>query len=429
MSRSVRGRVPKESRPEAGQPAGAMTGAGVPIWRVAGRAAQRASDIDVALAVVAFVALLADSAVGHGTGQLTPVAYLLALLTAAPLVARRRFPVGVLATVVPLVLVCLAVFHPNRAAVGVVMLLVFTVGLDGHRTRSLVVGALMAPVVAAAVLITGRHGTVVDVVAYASLVLGALAAGEALRARQALQHAIAEEAARQRDAAAQHRFDQERLAWAHELHDVVGHALVAINVRAAAAAHLERQRSGSAAPSALDEIAAASAEALGELRATLGTLRAKGDGPAPLHPIQELADLATLVAGVEDAGLTVELHMPDMATALPATIGHAGYRIVQEGLTNVLRHSTAKHVSVRVGVQAGALVIQVDDDGRLPPGSSTPGSSMPGSSTSGSSTSGGHGLVGMRERAAALGGGCEAGAAPGGGWRIRARIPLERPTP
>jgi len=117
-----------------------------------------------------------------------------------PLVARRRFPLGVLAVVLPLLMACLAVFHPNRAAVGIVMLLVFTVGLEGGRTRSLVVGALMAPVVTAAVLITARKGSVLDVIAYSSLVLGALLAGEALRARQALGRSLAEEAARMQEA-------------------------------------------------------------------------------------------------------------------------------------------------------------------------------------------------------------------------------------
>jgi hypothetical protein len=99
-----------------------------------------------------------------------------------------------------------------RAAVGITMLLVFTVGLEGGRARSLVVGALMALLVPAVVFITGQRPGPTDVIAYASLVLGALLAGEALRARQALQRALAEEAARAREAAAQHRFDSERLA-------------------------------------------------------------------------------------------------------------------------------------------------------------------------------------------------------------------------
>src|SRR6266481_1887464 len=230
------------------------------------RALRRAPDIDLILALAAFVALLVDPLLLHKITELTPVMGVLAFLTAAPLAARRRFPLGVLAIELPLLLACLAVFHPNRAAVGITMLLVFTVGLEGGRSRSLVVGALMAPIVTAAVFITGQRSGLSDVIAYSSLVLGALLAGEALRARQALQRALAEEAAHEREAAAQHRFDEERLALAHELHDVVGHTLVAINVRASAAARREHKSGRADGPTALDEIASASAGALTELR-------------------------------------------------------------------------------------------------------------------------------------------------------------------
>jgi signal transduction histidine kinase len=334
---------------------------------------------------------------------------LLAFVTAVPLAARRRFPLGVLAVELPLLMACLAVFHPNRAAVGITMLLVFTVGLQGGRTRSLLVGALMALVVSAAVFITGERSTPSDVIAYGSLVLGALLAGEALRARQALQRALAEEAARAREAAAQHRFDSERLALAHELHDIVGHTLVAINVRASAAARRERKGASADGPTALDEIASASAGALTELRTALKALRAAQDGPAPLHPFQDLASLADLITGVQDAGLDVQLEMTRAPVALPATIGHAGYRIVQEGLTNVLRHSTARQARVRVDVGDRTVVIEVADDG--PPRATA----FP---------TGGHGVRGMQERAAALGGSCEAGPVNGAGWRVRAQIPV-----
>jgi signal transduction histidine kinase len=273
-----------------------------------------------------------------------------------------------------------------------------------------VVGALMAPVVTAAVFITGRTVTSLDVIVYCSLVLGALLAGETLRARQALGRALAEEAAREREAATQHRFDQERLALAHELHDVIGHALVAINVRAAAGARRARKLGNDETPTALDEVASTSAEALTELRTAVKALRSTQEGPAPLHPIQDMANLADLVAGVEAAGLAVDLEVTGKPAALPASVGHAGYRIVQEGLTNVLRHSTARRAHVRVEIGDCAVVIEVVDDGREGPAPFQ---------------SAGHGVRGMQERAAALGGTCEAGTADGAGWRVRARIPLD----
>ena len=380
----------------------------VPAGGTTARWLPRVANIDVLFALAAFGALLADPLLLHKVTGLTPAMWALSFLAAVPLVARRRFPLAVLAAEVPLLFACLAVAHPNRAAVGIAMLLVFTVGLEGGRTRSLVVGALMALLVTAAVFITGKRAESSDVIAYVSLVLGALLAGEALRARQALARTLAEEAARAREAAARHRFDAERLALANELHDVVGHTLVAINVRAAAAARRAR-KGGADGVTALDEIASASAGALAELRTTLKALRAAQDEPAPLHPVQDLASLAGLIAGVEEAGLSVQLEMAGAPASLPAPVGHAGYRIIQESLTNVLRHSTARQARVRVEASDRSLLIEVLDDGQ-PHAPAVP--------------AGGHGLAGMRERAASLGGSCEVGPVNGAGWRVRAEIPV-----
>jgi signal transduction histidine kinase len=384
----------------------------------------RGPDVDVVLALIAFAALLIDPLATHDVKSLTPLDGGLALVTAVPLVLRRRYPLGVLVAIVPLLLACLAVFHPDRAAAGIVMVVVFTVGLRGDRARALVVGALMAPVVAAGVLVTSRSlggDSAAETVAYLALVLGALVAGDAVRARQELVRVLAEEAERERAALAQHRFDEQRLRYAHELHDVVGHALVAINVRAAAAAHLARREQGDSPVTALEEIASTSAEALGELRAALKGLRSDEGQEVPLRPAGAgLADLGDLIAGVKGAGLTVELDMAAATAAVPPAIGHAGYRIVQEGLTNVLRHSTARHARVRIGRDEGALLVEVLDRGQAVTVTGT------GGAVGGGTVGGGHGLLGMRERAAALGGSCEAGRAPGGGWRVRARIPIER---
>ena len=364
--------------------------------------------LDALLALAAFVTLITDTLLVHKVTRLTPAMVVLAFIAAVPLLMRSWFPLAVLAAEVPLLLGCLAVAHPNHAATGIVMLLVFTVGLEGRRVRSLVVGALMAALMVAAVSLTTRQSEPFEVVAYTALVLAALIAGEALHARQALQRTLVEEAALASAAAAQHRFDTERLALAHELHDAVGHTLVAINVRAAAAARRAR-RAGGDELSALEDIAAASSEALAELRATLKTLRAAQDGPAPLHPSPGLDNLNGLVADVREAGLSVDLEMAGSPAGLPVPVGHAVYRIVQEGLTNVLRHSTARVARVRVVAGGESVRVEVRDEGQpLVPGIQ----------------SGGHGLRGMTERAAALGGSCEAGPADGGGWQVRATIPV-----
>ena len=119
-------------------------------------------------------------------------------------------------------------------------------------------------------------------------------------------------------------------------------------------------------------------------------MRTTQDGEPPLQPIQELPDLAELIAGVESAGLGVDLKVAGVPASLPTTTGHAAYRIVQEGLTNVLRHSTARRAVVLVGVDGGSLVVEVADSGQPRSDGSPPG---------------GQGLRGMKERAAALGGG------------------------
>jgi signal transduction histidine kinase len=266
-----------------------IPGMRAPDVRTALRALVREPDLDVVLAVAAFAALLIDPVAGHKVTGVTPLAAVLAAVTALPLVARRRHPLAVLATVVPLLLACLGVFHPDRAAAAVVMLAVFTVGRCGRRSRSLIVGVAMAPVVAAGVLVTspadGSIGAAVpEAVTYLALILGALAVGDALRARQELLRVLAEEEKREREALVRHRFDEQRLRLAHELHDVVGHALVAINVRAAAAAHLARRQQPDSPVTVLDEIASTSAEALGELRAALKGLRNGQDEGAALRP-------------------------------------------------------------------------------------------------------------------------------------------------
>src|SRR2546430_14534974 len=185
-----------------------------PSVRSALRGMLRGPDIDVMVAFIAFAALLIDPLVTHQVKELTPLDAGLALVTAVPLVLRRRYPLGVLAAIVPLLLVCLAVFHPDRTAAGIVMLVGFTVGLHGHRARALVVGALMAPVVAAGVLITSHRlggDSVAETVAYLALVLGALVAGDARPARQELRRGPAQEAPRQRAALAPHPFDEQQL--------------------------------------------------------------------------------------------------------------------------------------------------------------------------------------------------------------------------
>jgi signal transduction histidine kinase len=379
------------------------------VMRQLFRAFAEAPELDTAIALAAFVALLADPVLSGGpSAHVTVGDGVLAGATVLPLILRRRYPLAVLTIVSGGLLACLAAFHPNFAAVAVEMLAVYTVGLQGRRLRSLLVGAAMAPLVTAAVAITDTGDlNAGSGVARLAFVLAALAAGDAMRGRRALLEAAAHEAEREHEAAARHSFDEERLRLAHELHDTVAHTLVAINVRAAAAAHLQR-RNGSDGSAALEEIKQSSADALAELRSTLKLFRGS-TGDVPMRPAQSLADLPELIDGVSGAGVNVELDLDVVPETLPGAVAHAAYRIVQESLTNVLRHSSAEHAVVRVGVAGELLTVEVLDDGREP----IDALEAPG-----------HGLRGMSERATALGGRCEAGVAPSGGWQVRALLPL-----
>ena len=222
-------------------------------------------------------------------------------------------------------------------------------------------------------------------------------------------HARREAAAlARRNAGLQHQAEQalvaERARIARELHDIVAHHLSVVVLQAAGA-----QASAKPAPQALAKIERSGREALTEMRRLLGVLREPAEGAA-LAPQPGMAELAALAEGVRAAGLPVRLAIDGGTAALPAAVDVSAYRIVQEALTNVLKHAGPASADVTVGCVDGAVVIEVTDDGV-------------GGAAAGPSA-GGHGLVGMRERAAMFGGELLAGPQPGGGFAVRARLPL-----
>jgi len=220
----------------------------------------------------------------------------------------------------------------------------------------------------------------------------------------------AEEAERTRDEAAQRRAMEERLRIARELHDSLTHSISVIQVQAGVAVHLARKR-GEDVPPALLAIQEAGADAVRELRATLGVLRSEGgDGSG-------LSQLDSLVARARTAGLPVTVTVTGAQRPLPPEADQAAYRIVQEALTNVSRHAGAASTSVHLHYTPQTLSIQVDDDGKGPDLS-------PGTRSSGP----GLGLAGMRERVSALGGQFQAGPQDGGGFQVRAELPARAPS-
>jgi signal transduction histidine kinase len=207
---------------------------------------------------------------------------------------------------------------------------------------------------------------------------------------------------------ARRRIDEERLRIARELHDVVAHTMATINVQAGVAAHVLPTRPEAAAES-LQAIKTASKEGLRELRAILNVLR-QADDADPTQPAPGTAQLKELIAGAHRAGLETTLTVTGDPAPLPAAVDLAAYRIIQESLTNTIRHAGPATAAVALGYASHELRIDVTDTGR--------GQAVI------AGNGDGHGLAGMRERAAAVGGTVEAGPGPAGGFRVAARLPL-----
>jgi signal transduction histidine kinase len=245
----------------------------------------------------------------------------------------------------------------------------------------------------------------------------AAAAGEAVRSRKAYIAAVeerAERAERTREQEAARRVAEERMRIARDLHDAVAHHIALVNAQAGAALYVLDRRPDQAR-TALGHIQEASRYALDELRATVGLLRQSGDPAAPLEPAPGLDRLAELARGFEPTGLRVAVTLSGPQCALPTAVDVTAYRIVQEALTNVHKHADADAARVEVAYLPDRLTITVDDDG--PARAAAASGSGPGAGE-------GFGLIGMRERAAVVGGRLDARPRAEGGYRVSAQLPL-----
>ena len=340
---------------------------------------------------------------GHAESQPGSFGIILLIIAGAALVARRRFPGTVLGVVLAATLGANAL---GAQDVWLALIVAFcTAVLRGRRWPAI------------ASLVIGYGASVWDAGAEFALLLAAglvtlLSVAElsrALNARAAADRRGREEAIRR-------RATEERLAIARDLHDVVAHSISVINVQANTALHL-MDRQPSRAREALTSIREVSGQTLGELSAVLGALR---DTSAPLAPAPGVARLDELAARARSAGFEVSVSAEGGVRDLAGGVDAAAYRIVQEALTNAVRHSGGHVASVRLRYGPDDLVIEVTDDG-------------PGEWGTGSPGAGGHrgvvppgansGLSGMSERAGALGGTLTAGPRPEGGFLVVARLP------
>ena len=349
--------------------------------------------------------LLADSLISAEGPDITVFGVLAAFVGCLPLVLRSRLGFAALAPLlVPGIILVLWQLEPGSTVVLIPMVALYELATRSERRRNVWVALEVVPCVVISVLpFADDKGELLSVVVRnTALCVLAIAAGDIVRTRRESMDLLVA----QQQEEAQRRLGEERLRIAREVHDVVAHAMVAINVQAGVAAH-RLDRDPEQARTALRAIKDTSGEALTDLRATLGVLRGE-DAEAPLGPTAGLGDLDELAAGLRAAGVEVQLEVSGDVAGLPGAVQAAGYRIVQEALTNALRHAGARHVRVRVARENGAVRVEVADDG---------GGAVPNGS------GGGSGVPGMRERAAALGGTLEAGPAPDGGWRVLAELP------
>jgi signal transduction histidine kinase len=351
--------------------------------------------------------LLLDGVLSEKGDPVDLLSVVVAYVAVLPLVLLPRFGFfGMAPLLVGGVVLVLWDFEPGTTVVAIPAWALFELARNYGRRETIVAAVAVAPCVLISVLPFADNGEELVSVTLRNLALCelALALGYLMwHNRAALEREVAA-----REAEAGRRLGQERLRIAREVHDVVAHSMVAINVQAGVAAHLLEDDTEQARD-ALMQIKRTSGDALTDLRATLGVLR-DSDQEAPAEPAAGLDDLDAVAGRLRATGIAVTVDV-DTVGVVPTPVGSACYRIVQEALTNVLRHANARTVNVVVRADEDMLTIVVADDGT--------GAGQP-------STGARAGLRGMRERAEALGGTLHSGAGAERGWRVEATLPLTR---
>jgi signal transduction histidine kinase len=353
------------------------------------------------------------------------LAYLMSAVITLPYAVHRRYPMAALA-VSTWGVVVYALGHFNAFPGWALFVLLFGISLHTDRRRSAI--ALAAVVVAMSVALTLQPVQVVTTATWITTMLAVIVAwlsGENLRARR-IQVSVLEERARrlesEREAHAREAVTEERLRIARDLHDVVAHSMSVIAVQAGVANHVLDSRP-EVAREALATVETNTRAALVEMRRLLGVLRDGDEPSASLTPAPGLAQVPSLVEKVGGAGLAVQLRIDGTPDGVPDGVDLSAYRIVQEGLTNVLRHG-GPTAAVTIGYRKEAVTVEICDEGR---GAGSPDPVPSQGSVPDAGTGSGQGLIGMRERVAVFGGTFEAGPRPGGGFRLAASLPLDEP--
>lgn len=355
-------------------------------------------------------------------------AYVIAVVSCAVLPVRHRTPLAALAATTAVgVLVPSLGLLLTPLIVAPAVITAYSYALAAHSERHAAGAVLLASVtLAASIPLSGefswKDASRMAVVAASPLVAGVL--GHSVRNRRAYLAAVQERARRAeegRDSEARQRVAEERVRIARELHDLVAHQITLANAQAMVAAHLFDARPEQARKS-LRELIETTAGALDDLRATVGLLRQSGDASGPAEPAPGLSRLPALVESFHRAGLQVSVHQEGTAGPLPPGVDLTAYRIVQEALTNVTKHAGTGNARVRLAWSRDRVTITVTDDGNDSP--TAPSAPAPTSLSSAPGRPPGYGLIGLRERATAVGGDLLAGRRPEGGFLVRAQLPV-----
>jgi signal transduction histidine kinase len=336
----------------------------------------------------------------------------LALLCSVPYYVRRRAPLTVLLVNTAALVLLSTLQYPSSAQSQMLLVGAFTVGshCDGLRRAVGLAGLLVGVGIVAIVGIP--DATTANLALTGALYTAAYFFGSTVRNRRLYTEQLEARATslvRERDDEAKRAVADERLRIAQELHDVVAHSMGVIAVQAGVGEHVI-DKDPAEAKRALAAIATTSRSTLTEIRRLLGVLR-ENDG-AEHAPAPGLSDLPRLIGDLDAAGLKVELELNGGRCELPPGVDLTAYRIVQEGLTNVLKHAGPATARVAITHATGTVRLEVTDDGRGVNARALPG---------------GHGLLGMRERVAVYGGTLEVGPRAGGGFRVAAQIPYGAP--
>jgi signal transduction histidine kinase len=371
--------------------------------------------VDGAVAVVAMGIVLFNVGLLHGFRYQAPPSLTATLAVAGtlPVAFRRIWPVPVLVVVTAVCGVLTAHGRvPNLVDVALGMA-IYTAAVRCRRGTAIALLVGVEAALGAGVLLVEVSARGQEDVARGLLVAGALwFVGDSVRERRRYLAGLAEQAALRQQAEAgraRQAIREERIRIARELHDVVAHSLSVVTVQAGVGRKIEALRPGEALR-ALRAVEVTGRGAMEELRRILGLLRDDAEQPS-LEPVPGIGDLEALADRVRGAGIPVRLAVTGDAAELPPAVSLTAYRIVQEALTNVVKHARQAEASVRVQADRDGVRITVTDNGTAPSGIAAEVSLR-------------HGIVGMRERAAAFGGTLDAGPVPGVGFRVTALLPV-----